>query len=235
MDLIWEGCQEALRLLINRDPLVLHAAARSVWISLLAVALATLVGLPLGTLLARISFPGRRLMVLGSRAGMAFPTVFIGIVCFAVFSRQGPLGPLELLYTPWAIVCGEFLLALPLIISIAHGAITALDPRVGETAWTLGAGPVGRWRTYLSEARVGVTLAILTAFSRCVTELGIAMMVGGNIKDRTRTLATATALETGKGEFGRGLAMGLILLVIATGVTAVIVYLSCEEKLDDSK
>ena len=230
MDLIWEGFQEAFRLLLHFDPLVLDAAVRSVWISLLAVGLATLAGLPLGTLLARISFPARALVVLVFRASMAFPTVFIGIVCYALFSRRGPLGPLELLYTPWVIVFGEFLLALPLVVSITHGAVKALDPRVGETAWTLGACSFRRWRTYISEARVGVTLAVLTAFSRCVTELGIAMMVGGNIKDRTRTLATATVLETGKGEFGRGMAMGLILLAIAMGVTLVIVYLSREER-----
>ena len=160
---------------------------------------------------------------------MAFPTGFVGLVCFALFSRRGPLGPLELLYTPWVIVWGEFLLALPMIVSITHGAIKSLDPRVSETAWTLGANRFRRWGTYVSEARVGVVLAVLTAFSRCVTELGIAMMVGGNIKDRTRTLATATALETGKGEFGRGMAMSLILLTIAMGVTFFIVLLSREE------
>jgi len=139
-----------------------------------------------------------------------------------------------LLYTPWAIVCGEFLLALPLVVSITHGSVKSLDPIVAETAWTLGAGPLRRWKTYMSEARVGVTLAVLTAFSRCVTELGIAMMVGGNIKARTRTLATATAMETGRGEFGRGLAMGLILVTIALGVTVLIVHLSGEQQRESS-
>jgi len=230
MDLIWEGIQGALRLIAQGDPLTLEAAARSLWISLLAVSLATLLGLPLGTLLARVPFPGKRWVVLVCRASMALPTVFLGVVCYALFSRRGPLGPLELLYTPWVIVFGELLLALPLVISISHGAVKSLDRRVGETAWTLGAGAPRRWRTYMSEARVGVTLAVLTAFSRCVTELGIAMMVGGNIKHRTRTLATATALETGKGEFARGMAMGLILLAIAVGVTLVTVYLSREEE-----
>jgi len=228
MDLIWGGLREAWGLLIRFDPQVMDAAARSLWVSLSAVALATLVGLPLGTLLARVPFAGRHLLVLAFRAAMAFPTVFLGMVCYALFSRRGPLGPLELLYTPWAIICGEFLLALPLVVSICHGAVRALDSRVGETARTLGAGPLRRLQTYVSEARGGMTLAILTAFARCVTELGIAMMVGGNIKDRTRTLATATALETGKGEFGRGMAMGLILLTLAMGVTVVIVLLSRE-------
>jgi tungstate transport system permease protein len=230
MDLISEGIRDAFDLLIRFDPQVLGAAARSIWISCLAVGLATIFGLPLGTLLARRLFLGRGVCVLLFRASMAFPTVFIGMVCYALFSRRGPLGPWELLYTPWAIVFGEFVLALPIIVSLTHGAVKSLDPRVGETAWTLGAGPVRRWRTYLSEARIGVTLSVLTAFSRCVTELGIAMMVGGNIKDRTRTLATATALETGKGEFARGMAMGLILLAIATGVTLTIVWLSRERQ-----
>ena len=122
------------------------------------------------------------------------------------------------------------LLALPILLALSHGAVSALDPRVGETAGILGAGRVRRLGTYLSEARSGILLAFLTAFARCVTELGIAMMVGGNIRLRTRTLATATALETGKGEFARGLAMGLVLVVIAIGVTALMVWISREEE-----
>ena len=153
------------------------------------------------------------------------PTVFIGLICFAMFARSGPLGPLDLLYTPWAIVIGEVLLAFPLIVSHTHGAVSSLDNRIGETALTLGASPVRRFLTYLSEARVGIKLAIFTAFSRCVTELGIAMMVGGNLKDQTRTLSTATALETSKGEFSTGMAMGFVLLLIALTVTLLIQFI----------
>ena len=127
-------------------------------------------------------------------------------------------------------MAGEFLLALPLVVTISHGAIAALDPRVAETAKSLGAGLVRRWLTYLSEAKTGILVAMMTAFSRCVTELGIAMMVGGNIKERTQTLTTATALETGQGEFARGLAMGLILLLIAMIVTSLIVFLGREDE-----
>lgn len=228
MDLIWQGLRQAVHLVVTFDAPVFAAAWRSLWISSFAVLLATAIGLPFGTLLARRSFRGRRVLIVIARASMAVPTVFVGIVCYALFSRRGPLGDAELLYSPWAIVIGELLLAGPIITSITHGAIKTLDPRVGETARTLGAGPFLRWRTYISEARVGIMLAILTAFARCVTELGIAMMVGGNIKGRTRTLATATALETGRGEFGQGLAMGFILLAIALGVTTIIVLLSRE-------
>ena len=230
MQLLWEGLRDAWQLILSGEPLVYSAAWRSLWVSSTAVAMAALIGLPLGTWLARTSFPGNRFVVLMFRAGMALPTVFVGMVCYAMFSRRGPLGPLELLYTPWGIVIGELLLAVPIIVGISHGAIKSLDPRVAETAWTLGAGPLRRWQTYVSEARVSVMLAILTAFARCVTELGIAMIVGGNIKFRTRTLATATALETGKGEFARGIALGTLLLVIALVVTALIGWLSREER-----
>ena len=212
------------------DPLVFAAAWRTLWISTLSVLLATLVGLPVGTWLARRDFAGKLVVVMVFRAGMAVPTVFIGIICYSLFHRRGPLGPTDLLFTPWAIVAGEFVLALPIILSITHGAVKALDRRVGETARTLGAGPMRRWRTYISEARVGVTLAVLTAFARCVSELGIAMMVGGNIKGRTRTLATATAMETAKGDFGRGLAMGFILVTVALLVCVFIVSLGREGK-----
>ena len=228
MEVLAKGIQDAFQLLLELDRQVLGAAFRSLWISSLAVGMATLVGLPLGTWLAFSRVPGVIVVVFFCRAAMAMPTVFIGVICFAVFSRRGPLGATELLYTPWAIVIGELMLALPIVASLSHGAIKSLDPAVAETARTLGAGVLRRWITYLSEARIGVVLAVLTAFARCVTELGIAMMVGGNIKDRTRTLATATALETGQGELSRGFAMGLILLMMAVGVTLLMAWLTRE-------
>lgn len=232
MQLLWEGLREALEMIFSGEPMIFAAAWRSVWISTLAVTLATLIGLPIGIFLARKQFTGNRLLVLLFRVGMALPTVFVGVLCYALFSRQGILGAAELLYSPWGIVCGELLLAVPIVVSISHGAIKSLDPRVAETAWTLGAGPLRRAKTYLSEARTGVVLAVLSAFARCVTELGIAMIVGGNIKQSTRTLATATALETSKGEFARGLAMGILLLLVALLASSSIGFLSRENRND---
>ncbi len=231
METLVEGLSDALRAMVGRDPSIRDAAWRSIWISTLAVLMAASLGLPIGCWLARVRFYGRHILVLLFRAGMAFPTVFLGLVCFGLFSRRSPLGPLELLYTPAAIVIGELMLALPIVVSLTQGAVSSLDPRVGETARTLGANPLHRWLTYISEARTGITLAILVAFSRCVTELGIAMMVGGNIKGRTRTLATATAMETGKGDFEQGLATGLILLAIALLVMALIGSVNREGRL----
>ena len=230
MELLRSGLTEAIRLLIERDPLVIDAAWRSLWISVAAVGIAGVFGVVVGSLLARKKFVGRSLLIVSFRAGMGVPTVLIGLLCYAMLSRRGPLGGLDLLYTQWGIVLGEFCLALPIIVTWTHGAVRSLDPRVPETALTLGASPLRRWRTYLSEARLGIALALLTAFARCFTELGIAMMVGGNIKFRTRTLTTATALETAKGEFARGVAMSLILLLMAVVVTVAIAWLGREEK-----
>lgn len=221
MELICKGLDEALRLVWTGDPLVMDAALRSLWVSALSVALAAVAGITIGSVLARRRIPGRGLVVIAFRAGMGIPTVLIGLLGYAMFARRGPLGGLDLLYTPWAIVIGEFCLALPIIVTWTHDAISNLDPRIGETARTLGASWLRRWGTYLSERRQGIALALLTAFARCFTELGIATLVGGNISFRTRTLATATALETARGEFSRGVAMGLLLLFAAL-LTAVL-------------
>lgn len=228
--LIREGLAEAFRLVVGLDQAVFDAALRTLWISTTSVLIAVLIGLPLGSFLARRRLPGKGAVVLLLRASMAIPTVFVGILCYSLFSRRGPLGPIELLYTPWAVIAGELLLALPIIASLSHGSIAGLDPRVAETARTLGATPLRRWCAYVSEARTGIVLGVLTAFARCSTELGIAMMVGGNILGRTRTLATATALETSKGEYARGLAMGILLLSMSLGVTALIMVVGRERE-----
>ena len=232
MSLIWEALTEAWHLMISGDPLVYSASWRSLWITSLAICVATLISLPIGICLARCKFMFRGILVQIFRAAIALPTVFVGLLCYAMFANQGPLGNFGLLFTPWAIVIGEIILAIPIIVSLSYGAFRSLDERIGETAITLGASRPLVWLTLIREARVGISLAILTAFGRCVTELGIAMMVGGNLKSQTRTLATATAMETGQGEFARAMAMGLILLLIAMGVTFAIGLLSRDSSGD---
>lgn len=232
--MIRNGIQEALRLLLSLDASVVDAAVRSLWVSVIAVSAASLAGISIGLLLARKHFPGRSVFVVLFRIGMSVPTVLIGLLCYGLLSRRGMFGELELLYTTWAIILGEFFLALPIVVTLTHGAISKLDRRVFETAWTLGVGTFQRVMTYLCEARLAITLAVLTAFSRCFTELGIAMMVGGNITGRTRTLTTATALETARGHFASGVAMSLILLSIAMLVTLAIAVLSRESAEADS-
>ncbi len=230
MQLFWDGMTGAVKMLVEGDPLVLAAAWRSLWISSLAVACASCLGIPIGAILSRCRFLGRGVLVVFFRSAMSLPTVLIGLLCFATFSRQGPLGALELLYSPWVIVIGEICLALPIIVTWTYGSITDLDPRVEDTATTLGAGWWLRLRTSLSEVRMAIALAVLTAFSRCIAELGVAMMVGGNIKHHTRTLTTATALETARGEFDRGVAMSLVLLALSMLVTIPIARLARQHK-----
>ena len=230
MEMILSGITEAIQLLVSGDALVFDAAWRSIWVSTTAVLIATILGISIGTLLARRRFIGRGLLVTLFRGLMGVPTVLIGLIGYALLARQGPLGTLELLYTQWGIVLGEVILAVPIITSLTHGGIKNLDRRIPETARMLGAGPVQRWKTYLSEARLPIILAILTAFARCFTELGIAMMVGGNLKFKTRTLSTSTTLETARGEFSRAVAMSLILLAIAICITVVIALVSREDE-----
>jgi len=227
--MIFDGLSEGLGLVLRGDRLVYGALLRTLVISFSAVSCASLIGVPLGVALARGRFLGRQALLTLARAGMGIPTVFIGLVVYGLLSRRGLLGGAEMLYSPQAIVVGEFLLALPIVTALAQGAVSALDPRLDETARSLGAGQLQRLLTACSEARTGLLLAVLTALGRCMTELGIAMMVGGNIRERTRTLATAVAMETGRGDFGRGLAMGLVLVALALTLSVVVSSLARED------
>ncbi|MFT5523574.1 MAG: tungstate transport system permease protein [Pirellulaceae bacterium] len=226
---ISQGLYEAFLLLLQLDSAVLDAAIRTIFVSGSAVAIGTFVGVPIGLVLGQHKFFGSSFLVLLFRAAMGLPTVLIGLTCYCLLSRRGPLGDLGLLYTEPAIILGEFFLALPIIITWTHAAVRSLDPTIIETTITFRASRLRRVFTLLSELRDPIVLAVLTAFGRCATELGIAMLVGGNLRS-TRTLATSTALETSRGEFSRGIAMGLIMLLLALVVTMAIAALHREEK-----
>ena len=217
MEFIREGFAEAFRLLTTGDAAVLHALWVTVLCTTLAVTLAALVAFPVGAWLGVHRRDGSGLLVFAHRIGMFTPTVVVGLLVYAVLSRRGPLGSLDLMYTKAAIVIGEFLLAFPLIVVLVHGATAALDRRAYETAQTLGASPFRRLLTVLGEVRVGLVAAYLAGFARCLSELGVVMTVGGNLEMRTRTLASTISLELRRGDFARGLACGLILLLVAVG------------------
>jgi len=217
MDFLSQGFAEAFRLVTTGDGEVLHAIWVTVLCTTTAVTLAALVALPIGAWLGVHRRDGRGGLVFLARIGMFTPTVVIGLLVFSVLSRRGALGALDLLYTKTAIVAGEFLLALPLIVTLTHGAVAALDRRVPETARTLGAGRLRTLFAVMSEVRVALVAAFLAGFARCLSELGVVMTVGGNLEMRTRTLASTISLEVRRGDFARGLACGLILLVLAVG------------------
>ena len=217
MDFISEGFAEAYRLVVSGDPRLYHAIYVTVLCTTTAVTLAALLAFPVGAWLGVRRRDGGGALVFLTRVGMFTPTVVVGLLVFALLSRRGPLGSLDLLYTKGAIVAGEFLLAFPLIVALTHGAVAALDRRVPETARTLGAGRLRTLLAVLSEVRVGLVAAYLAGFARCLSELGVVMTVGGNFELRTRTLASTISLEVRRGDFSRGLACGLLLLVLAVG------------------
>ncbi|MFQ5509065.1 MAG: ABC transporter permease [Leptospirillia bacterium] len=215
MDYLHASLQAAIGLLTSGDPEVMGIVGRSLLISGTATVLASLLGVPLGVLIAVGRFRGRGLVLLLLNTLMALPTVVVGLFIYGFISRQGPLGEWGLLFTPAGVVLGECVLALPIIANLTVSAIEGLDPRLALTCKTLGGGRVHQAVTMLSEARPAVMAAIITGFGRVIAEVGIAMMLGGNIRWYTRTMTTTVALETSKGEFALALALGLALLAVA--------------------
>lgn len=218
MSYFTEGLFTAGRLLFAVDPEVYGIVGRSLRISLTATFLASLVGIPLGFLIGSRDFRGKAIVVIVVHTLMALPTVVVGLLGYAILSRQAPLGFLELLFTPRAIIMGEFILSLPIITALTISAIHGLDRRAVLTAQTLGAGKFRIAWTSLMEARYSVLAAVIVGFGRAASEVGSAMMLGGNIRFYTRTMTTAIALETSKGEFGFALALGLFLLLVVFSV-----------------
>lgn len=210
-----EALAAALHLLATRDPTVVGAVAVSLQVALLATLLATLLGAPLGFLVGSGRFRARRALEVALNTATALPTVVVGLLVYGLLSRRGPLGGLELLYTRGAMVIGETVLVAPLMAALTMALVSGADPRIRETALTLGASRLGAAWAVLRELRRGALAALATGFGRLISELGVALMVGGNIEHATRTMTTAIALETGKGEFALALALGFILLGVA--------------------
>lgn len=215
MDFLTDGLRRALHLLATGDAEVLGITFLTLKIALLATAVACLLGVPAGFVLATRAFWGRRAALTVVNTALAFPTVVVGLLLFGLLSRRGPLGGLGLLYTWQAILIGDVLLALPVAAALSAAAVQGVDARIRRTAETLGAG---FWRsawTVAREARFGLATVVTAAFGQCTAEVGAALIVGGNIRGQTRTLTTAVALYTGQGDFGLALALGCILLLLA--------------------
>lgn len=218
MDFFLGGLTRGLGLLARLDPEVYGIAWLSLRVSLSAVVLAALAAVPLGLVIGQREFPGKHFLVVLFNTLLALPTVVVGLVVYGLLSYHGPLGGLGLLYTPGAMVAAQAVLAFPLITALVIAAVITLDNRVGPTALTLGATRFQAAWAVLKEARFAVLAALAAGFGRVVTEVGAAIMVGGNIRHYTRTFTTAIALETSKGEFAQGMALGFILLVVALAV-----------------
>lgn len=214
MDLI-EAARQAFHLLLAGDPDLWDIVYISLRVCTLALLLATPPAILLGFVLASFSFPGRRLLVVAVQTLLAFPTVVVGLILYVLLSRQGPLGGFHLLFTQEAMVLGQAALAFPILAAMTLSAVQGVDHRASETARTLGANAWQVALATLREVRFAVMAAIVTGFGRVISEIGCAMMVGGNIVGVTRNITTAIALETSKGQFAQGMALGLVLVTIA--------------------
>jgi tungstate transport system permease protein len=205
----------AFALLLSGDA----ALWRIIWVSLKTSVLGLLLATPLaiagGYAIASYRFPGRRLAIWLAQAALSLPTVLIGLLLYLLLSRQGPWGALHWLFSQPGMIAGQFVIAVPVLLAFTLAAVQAADPRYAETAIAHGASGLRVMCTLLYEVRFGVMAAIISGFGRVISEVGCAMMVGGNIAGETRTITTAIALETSKGEFAQGIALGIVLVAIA--------------------
>lgn len=214
MDLIWDGIRDAFRVLGTNDRDVWATALRSLLISGSATAIALVVGVAVGALLAFRRFPGRNLAVALVHTGMGLPPVVVGLIVALLLWRSGPLGQLDLMYTPAAMVAAQAVIAAPLVTGFTVAALSALPPRLRPQLYALGAS---RWQALwllLLEARLPLFAAVMAGFGAAVSEVGASLMVGGNLAGETRVLTTAVVLDVQRGEFDSAIALSLILLAL---------------------
>lgn len=225
MNYFTDGFANALDLLVGLHPPTISAIEVTLVSTAWSVSFAMILGLPLGFVLGYCRFPGSRFLRLVSDTLLAFPTVLIGLIVYVFITYRGPLGQFGLLFTIWGMIIGQTILALPIIISWTAQAVEGMDPRCRQTLLTLGAGPFQVCMLTIREARFEIGMVCATAFGRVVTEVGVAMMLGGNILNSTRTMTTAISLETSKGDFAQGIALGLVLLAIAFLINGILAFL----------
>jgi tungstate transport system permease protein len=219
MELIWDGLTEALSLLFKGDPAVLRIALLTFELSGLATLVALVFGVPLGALLAFKVFPGRGFTVSLVNTGMGLPPVVVGLFVSIVLWRSGPLGFLQLLYTPGAIVLAQFFIAFPVVTGLTMAALQQIDPTLLLQLKSLGASRSQLVGVLLWETRLPMLAAVIAGFGAVISEVGAVMMVGGNILGHTRVLTTATVLETRRGNFEVAIALSLILLALTFLIT----------------
>jgi tungstate transport system permease protein len=213
-----QSVMTAFSLIFSANREVYAAVWTSVSTAAWSTSIASLFGIPIGMAIGLFDFPLKRLAVILLNSLMAMPTVVVGLLVFGVLSRQGMLGSFGLLFTPKAIIFGQSLLATPIIANYALSAVRGADARILPTALTLGAGPLQSSTQLANEIRFGIMAAVIAGFGRVISEVGVAMMLGGNIRWYTRTMTTAIALETSMGEFALGLALGIVLMLISFGI-----------------
>lgn len=216
---ILEGLRKAMELIISGDPTIIQITLRSIYISGTATLLSAIWSLPFGIAIGLKEFPGKGLVKSIFNALLGMPTVALGLILYLLLSKQGVLGFLHSLYSPLAVMLGQALLISPILVSFIASAVEAVDPQIIDLAKTLGASEAEASVAVLSESKEGVFLAVVAGFNRAIAELGIALMLGGNIVGWTRVLTTTIALETGRGNLAVAIALSIILLFIVSSVS----------------
>jgi len=212
----------AWQLILDGDPALFAIVRLSLSVSCLAVAIAAMVGMPLGALLALIRFPGRPVLVVLLNALMGLPPVVVGLAVYLLLSRSGPLGALGILFTPAAMVIAQSVLIVPIIAAPTRQTIEDLWIEYRDELTAMDVGPLGRMMTLLWDARFSLLTAVLAGFGRAAAEVGAVMIVGGNIDGFTRTMTTTIALETSKGDLALAMGLGVILVAIVTAINAAV-------------
>ncbi|MBW1692923.1 MAG: ABC transporter permease [Deltaproteobacteria bacterium] len=215
MNFILDGFSQAIRLLTTGNSETYSAIIATVKVSSYSIGMSLFLGIPLGFFLGYFDFVGKKPIRTIVDTLMALPTVFIGLLVYALLTHRGPLGNIGLLFTLPGIAIGQTILALPIVMGLTATAIEGMDKKLRIAILSMGANRRQLFLSSLWEARHGILAGAIAAYGRVMTEVGISMMVGGNIKWHTRTITTAIALETNKGQFGMGVALGLVLLAIA--------------------
>lgn len=215
MDLLFDSVRSALILFMSFDAELVDIVWVSLKVSFASTLIASIFGIPGGFFIAYKKFIGKRFVLTCLNTLLALPTVVIGLLVYSFISRRGILGPLDLLYTQKAMVIGQVILIVPVIMTLTIAAISRIDKRYRMTALTLGASRNQMAMVIIKEARYGILAAVIAAFGRVIAEVGISMMLGGNAKGFTRTMTTAMALEYDKGEFVLAVALGITLMTFA--------------------
>lgn len=222
MPFILDGFKQAFVILFSLDREFLSVVTVSVSVSFTSTLISVILAIPVGIWLATARFRGRKLLITVLNTLMSVPTVVIGLFLYSLLSRQGPLGRMGLLFTPAAMIAGQCILAFPIIAASITGGVSNLGNRPYVAARLLGAGPQRSMLMFFREAKLIVLTSALAGFGRVFSEIGVSMMLGGNIRFYTRNITTAIALETSRGEFGLGIALGIVLLIVAFVINAVV-------------
>lgn len=233
MDSLTTATLQAFSLLLSADPGLWEIIGISFKVSATAILITAPFALAIAFALAHFHFPGRRALIAIFSTLLAFPAVVVGLIIYLLLSNQGPMGDLKLLFTQTAMVIAQSFLCLPILVAMGHSAFQSADQRAWETARTLGKSPMRSFLLVVLEVKFGLMTAVLSGFGRIIAEVGASMMVGGNILHHTRNIPTAIALETSKGNFSQGIALGIVLIVLAFVLNLLLHYFQGRSKLTE--